>query len=125
MRVPLWTGWSSGPKADALATCERSEVIGRALAQLAEITGLADHRLRCELEQVYYHDWATDPFSRGAYSYVRVGGIDAPAELGAPVEDTLFFAGEATDTLGRSGTVQAALGSGKRAADAIIAHLPT
>jgi monoamine oxidase len=77
------------------------------------------------LDAWHLHNWASDPFARGGYSYVRVGGVDAPAELGAPVEDTLFFAGEATDVLGRAGTVQAALGSGKRAADEVIAHLPS
>jgi len=41
--------------------------------------------------------WASDPFARGAYSYIAVGStpddIDALAE---PVGKTLFFAGEAT-----------------------------
>jgi hypothetical protein len=41
--------------------------------------------------------WASDPFARGAYSYIAVGStpddIDALAD---PVGKTLFFAGEAT-----------------------------
>jgi monoamine oxidase len=36
--------------------------------------------------------------------------------LGRPIEDTLFFAGEATDTDGHNGTVHGAIASGKRAA---------
>jgi monoamine oxidase len=68
----------------------------------------------------YFHDWQADPFSRGAYSYVAVGGFDAPGLLARPLADTLFFAGEATDIGGQNGTVQAAIASGKRAAREIL-----
>ena len=68
-------------------------------------------------------DWAGDPYARGAYSYIPVGGLDAPAELAAPVEGRLFFAGEATDTAGDPGTVHGALRSGERAARELAAHL--
>ena len=62
-------------------------------------------------------DWRLgDPFARGAYSYVAVGGVEAPAELGRPLGATLFFAGEATDGRGDSGTVHGAIESGWRAA---------
>lgn len=44
----------------------------------------------------------------------------AQARLAAPVEDTLFFAGEATDTSGNNGTVHGAIASGYRAAQEII-----
>jgi monoamine oxidase len=62
------------------------------------------------------HDWSRDPFARGAYSYVAVGGGDARAAFAAPVDDTLFFAGEATSTNGQGGTVNGALETGERAA---------
>ncbi|HLN07720.1 MAG TPA: FAD-dependent oxidoreductase [Xanthobacteraceae bacterium] len=39
--------------------------------------------------------WAGDPFARGSYSYARVGHADARVALAAPVDDRLFFAGEA------------------------------
>jgi monoamine oxidase len=41
--------------------------------------------------------------------------MDAPKQLTRPVESTLFFAGEATDTE-NSGTVEGAIASGYRAA---------
>jgi len=59
---------------------------------------------------------SADPFSSGGYSYICAGGLAAPGALAAPVEDTLFFAGEATDTQGETGTVHAALQTGYRAA---------
>jgi monoamine oxidase len=36
------------------------------------------------------------------------------------VDDTLFFAGEATDVTGNNGTVHGAIASGKRAAQEIL-----
>jgi hypothetical protein len=41
--------------------------------------------------------WSRDPFARGAYSYMAVGATPADIDaLAEPVEDRLFFAGEAT-----------------------------
>jgi monoamine oxidase len=71
---------------------------------------------REEFEGGMMHDWGRDPFARGAYSYVAVGGGDARAALAAPVDDTLFFAGEATSNDGQGGTVNGALETGERAA---------
>ncbi|XVE94606.1 hypothetical protein REPUB_Repub02eG0023000 [Reevesia pubescens] len=51
-------------------------------------------------------DWGRDPFSHGAYSYVAIGASGEDYDmLGRPVENCLFFAGEATckehpDTVG-------------------------
>lgn len=44
------------------------------------------------------------------------GALDAQATLARAVEDTLFFAGEATCAGGMNSTVEGALGSGRRAA---------
>jgi hypothetical protein len=66
------------------------------------------------------HDWQNDPYSRGAYSYQIVGGATAPAALARPLEGTLFFAGEATETSGATGTVHGAIASGKRAAAQVL-----
>jgi len=49
-----------------------------------------------------------------------VGGTTAAKRLARPVERTLFFAGEAADSEGRSGTVHGAIGTGNRAADAVL-----
>lgn len=41
--------------------------------------------------------WLSDPFSRGSYTYVAVGSTPADFEaLSEPIDDKLFFAGEAT-----------------------------
>ena len=68
-----------------------------------------------QLASALVQDWHADPCSRGGYSYVRVGGQGAREQLAEPIEDTLFFAGEATD-IDEAGTVAGALRSGARAA---------
>ncbi|MBV8877201.1 MAG: FAD-dependent oxidoreductase, partial [Gammaproteobacteria bacterium] len=91
----------------------------KALASLGQLFGHSVD-LHGELRAWYYHDWQQDPYSRGAYSYVTVGAQTARAALAEPLEDTLFFAGEATDEE-EGGTVAGALQSGQRAARQILA----
>jgi monoamine oxidase len=114
LRAPLLNAWVGGAKAERLCGQSTTEMIGEALKCIETIFGARPGSL--ELEAAYVHNWMTDPCFRGAYSYVTVGGSDARQTLAAPVQDTLFFAGEATDTSGEGGTVAGALHSGTRAA---------
>lgn len=114
-RSRLIVAWAGGPKADALRGIARSELIELAARGFGEIFGDGAQSL-AELEGAETHDWENDPFARGAYSFVRVGGTHARAALGEPLGKTLFFAGEATSTNGQGGTVNGALVSGARAA---------
>jgi monoamine oxidase len=107
--------WAGGPKALALREISEPALIEHALHGFAALFG-EPALARREFDGGLVHDWGRDPFSRGAYSYVAVGGGDARARLAAPVEDTLFFAGEATSLDGQGGTVNGALESGARAA---------
>ena len=113
---PALTGWAGGPR--ALAAPSGVALQEEALAALSGIFQRSD--LRSLLVSAHTHDWQADPFSRGAYSYAPKGALQASEELARPVEDTLYFAGEHTDTTGHWGTVHAALGSGLRAAKQIL-----
>ncbi len=62
--------------------------------------------------------WRSDANALGAYSYAKPGGTDARRTLAEPLENRLFFAGEATMTDSYS-TVHGAFLSGKRAADQV------
>ncbi|MGQ0544981.1 MAG: flavin monoamine oxidase family protein [Betaproteobacteria bacterium] len=115
MRVPLLTCWAGGPKAARL-----SGKSAQALVRIACQTVETVLRRKGELAGAYAHDWAADPYARGGYSYVKVNGEGARELLAAPVRDTLFFAGEATNTQGESGTVGGALQSGERAAREVL-----
>jgi monoamine oxidase len=117
IEAPVITGWSAGPQADPLKGKSRSEIIGAAMASLQRIVRVPATRL----ENAWMHDWHADPFSRGAYSYVPAGALAARRMLSEPVEDTVYFAGEATDCNGYGGTVHGAIASGMRAAAQILA----
>jgi monoamine oxidase len=121
-RAPLLCAWAGGPKADALAQRDEATLTAIALDDLRILFG-SEADPHGELEAAYSHDWQRDEFSRGAYSYVAVGGKDARAQLAAPVDDIVFFAGEATAVASEAGTVAGALQSGERAANEALAAL--
>ena len=79
--------------------------------------------LRGLIASHYFHDWQADRYAGGAYSYALVGGEGAFAELGQPIDDALFFAGEATNSDGFNGTVHGATATGERAAREVIESL--
>jgi monoamine oxidase len=122
VRAPVLTAWAGGSAAERMEA-EGIDPVGAALDDLAGWLGLSRSEVEAELEEWHRHDWAADPFARGAYSYVPAGALEAQAALGRPVEDTLFFAGEATCTDGMNSTVEGALGSGRRAAREILSAL--
>jgi monoamine oxidase len=116
----ILTGWAGGPAAEKLINLSQEELLDRAIESLSQIFGKPGHWLRERVDRIHNHDWSSDPFSRGAYGYPKVGGLKAAQILTEPVNDTIFFAGEATDFQGANGTVHAALDSGKSAAQKII-----
>jgi monoamine oxidase len=113
---PLIVGWCGGPRARTLLEQPATAITDRAIDALARQCSLTRRRMRSQVDAAWMHDWVHDPFSRGAYSYQMVGGTDAPNVLARPLAGTLFFAGEATDTGGATGTVHGAIASGRRAA---------
>jgi monoamine oxidase len=121
--APLLVAWAGGPRALAIASAaSHTNIVGKAISSLQTLFGKAVD-VAAVLVSSHYHDWQQDPFARGAYSYVTVGGEDAHEQLARPLEQTLFFAGEATDTGDQSGTVSGALQSGQRAAAELLATL--
>jgi monoamine oxidase len=113
------TAWAGGPKARELSRLDADGVLEAALRSLAAATGCSFASGRDQLIESHSHDFNRDPFVRGAYSYVRPGGEQAPKLLASPCEGTLFFAGEALD-LQYPGTVAGALGSGEHAARKVL-----
>ena len=60
------------------------------------------------------HNWSTDPFSMGAYSYIGKNGMTAAEKFRRGIYNTLFFAGEAAISGSARGTVHGAMQSGDR-----------
>ena len=122
-RTPILVGWCGGPRARGLSELRADELESRAISALARQLHISRHRLRSLVEAFWTHDWEHDPFARGAYSYSAVAGADAPSALARPMRRTLFFAGEAADTEGGTGTVDGAIASGRRAARQVMRAL--
>ena len=122
LRTSLLTAWSAGPAAARLAGANRDEIVRTALACVTKLFS-GDERCLADFEAAYLHDWQADPFACGAYSYLVAGGGNAREALARPLAGTLYFAGEAAETGGESGTVAGALESGKRAAGQLLASL--
>jgi monoamine oxidase len=116
---PVVTAWAGGPAAVKLAGRSDEQRLAAALAGLVRglHTNLRD--LVADLGGWKVFDWQSDAFARGAYSYAPAGGLHLPETLAAPVDDVLFFAGEATHPGGHTGTVHGALESAELAVKAI------
>jgi len=124
IRSTTLTGWAGGPAAEKLSAARDTRaIIGAAVVALSRMLRVSPRRLRSMLRSSHAYDWQRDRFSRGAYSYLRVGAGNARAALARPIDQTLFLAGEATDTSGQAGTVAGALASGRRAARQLLRSL--
>ena len=120
---PVLTGWAAGPNARKHTGRSKDEILQSAVQSLARIMEITAPGLRKQMTGAFTHDWQADPFSRGAYSYAAVGGMDAAKALATAVADTLYFAGEATNSDGYNGTVHGAIATGLRAAKELLGSL--
>jgi monoamine oxidase len=114
--APLLTGWMAGSAAEQFHAADAATVAREALASLARI-------MKRKIPQpgaFHFHDWRTDPFFRGAYSYVPASARAAREALGRPQADTLFFTGEAAAADGHASTVHGAIAAGRRSAMLIL-----
>jgi monoamine oxidase len=63
-----------------------------------------------------------DPLTMGSYSAAKVGKVGARATLARPLQNRLYFAGEANSTNAHS-SLHGAYLTGQRAATGIFEHL--
>lgn len=121
--LAVLVGWCAGPCAEAKASLEEGGLCAEAIAALGRILSLPESFISQRLTHFYHHNWQSDPYSRGAYSYVLAGGMGAQQELARPLQNRLFFAGEATQSDGHHATVHGAFSSGVRVAEEILQSL--
>src|SRR5581483_2285963 len=116
---PVLTGWCGGSAAEQFRKAKPSAISNAALVSLARIL---NHEVMPP-QAIYFHEWHAEPFVRGAYSYAPAGALGARKKLATPVDNTLFFAGEAAESKGHSGTVHGAIASGVGAANLALGVL--
>jgi monoamine oxidase len=113
------TAWVGGPAAERMAVHGRDRLVEMAVASLGGTLGVPAAEIADQVVAAFHHDWVGDPFARGAYSYVGVGGGSAHQTLARPIERTLCLAGEACAGGGLNATMDGAIASGRQAADAL------
>jgi len=96
---------------------ERAGTAAMAAFALDELAGLFGGRIRACLTPLAASAWSTDPYSLGSYSHALPGHADDRAAWAAPLENRLFFAGEAAH-LSDFSTTHGAYLTGLAAADA-------
>lgn len=120
-QVPTWwtllpesssliTGWLGGPAA-VTAASDPSALLQQAIQSLEYITDTPATVIRSKLVHWHIADWVNDPYSYGAYTYPTLETRQIVSFLSQPVEETIYFSGEAFYNGTAGGTVEAALGS--------------
>ncbi|MFI4947329.1 MAG: flavin monoamine oxidase family protein [Alphaproteobacteria bacterium] len=102
------------------AQFERDGIAAMAAFAADELAGLFGSDIRRQLHPLASSAWRGDPFARGSYSYARPGHADDRARLAEPVDNRIFFAGEACSPNFFS-TAHGAYETGIAAAEAALA----
>lgn len=112
------TAFAHGAKAEYLQSLGGG-LVNAILADLDDMYGTGTVGLAV-LQASFVMDWTTQPFIRGTYSYPKPGDAGARDVIAAPLNNKVFFAGEATHTKGHFGTVHGAMETGFRAVDELF-----
>jgi monoamine oxidase len=104
------------------AAMEREGMAAMFAFAVDELAALRGNDIRRQLTPLAASFWRADEFARGSYSYAKPGHADDRAILAAPVDNRLFFAGEAC-SLNFFSTVHGAYETGTASAEAALASL--
>src|SRR3989344_1728702 len=118
--IPVLTGWLAGPKSAKLIDSSDAEIIDAGIRSLANIFKVEKEYVEKELVHAKVANWPADPYAKGAYSYWTPKSAEAQEELLKPIDDRIFFVGEALDREGEASTVEGALASGLETARKIL-----
>jgi monoamine oxidase len=113
--LPLLTGWLSGPGSLSLKLTDE-ELLDEGIRSLGYIFDCPDNIVRSKIRAAKVVNWVNDPFAKGAYAYKTVETPQVIDLLSQPVENTIYFAGEAYYHGPEMGTVEAALVTGEEVA---------
>ena len=106
------TAFLTADLAQTIDSLTEAEALQIGLEEGSSLLGISISTLQHHLQQQRRVSWAHDPFARGGYAYIPVGGTKARAEMNEPIDDTLYFAGEAYATMSNPQTVHGAMESG-------------
>lgn len=121
----LLTGWLGGPNATKKIFEPDSSLLQTALLSLSSIFRIPPAMLQEELTNYKIINWLNQPYIKGGYSYNTLHSEKAKEILASPVNNTIYFAGEAISRSESQGTVESALQSGHDIAKMMIGHYQT
>lgn len=119
----------NGPKALELSNLNNDvQVVTTILAELDkqynnQATAFIRKNLPPDDDKMIYFikDWTKEKYIQGGFSYPLAGTtLEHRTALGNPINDKLFFGGEATDISGEAGTLNGALISAERVAEDLV-----
>ena len=114
--VPILFGFTAGAQARRFEQLDLSTIRAASMASFRKIFGNSVP----DPEAVVQTRWSSDPYSYGSYSYISVGAKPEYYDtLARPIDNRVFFAGEATHRT-YPGTVHGAYLSGIREANRVV-----
>ena len=116
----LLTGWMGGPKASEKIFEPHSSLLQTALLCLSSIFKIAPAVLHEELRNYKIVNWLDQQYIKGGYSYNTLHSEESKKVLRSPIQDKIYFAGEAVSQSDSQGTVESALQSGYDVAELIL-----
>ncbi|KAM9995569.1 hypothetical protein ACTFIY_001767 [Dictyostelium cf. discoideum] len=126
-------GFITGDQAKAISALSPQKQIRTFLGQLDAMFGTSENGWTPASDSFISHmvyDWQKNPFVRGAYSYPSIIPSTYPYKnypneiLAEPIDNKLFFAGEATATTYDLSTINGALETGVRVYEELKTSLP-
>ena len=117
---PLLTGWIAGKKADEFVGINEKKIEQMALQSLANIFNQTKEELTQLVTASHIVNWQKDVYAKGAYSYGMIHSEEAKKALNEPIQNTIFFGGEALYSGASGGTVEAALVNGLNVAKKVM-----
>jgi monoamine oxidase len=121
--IPMLTGWLGGPKAILYGNEPDDFILDKAMESLCGIFSVSRQELKNKLRNYRIFNWINEPWSRGAYSYARIGFEKARAVWRQPVDGNIYFAGEAYYDGPFPGTVEAAIVNGMETARNLLTEI--
>jgi len=118
-KTNVLTGWLGGPPSAAYITQSDKELLALAFESLATLCNETVDTMWEQFSNGHVFNWDTIPHVQGGYSYGTPASTAAQVLLNTPIENTIYFAGEALYNGTSPGTVEAALVTGKTAAEKI------
>jgi len=132
--VPTWwtqlpvenailTGWVGGERAISLKDKTDTEILQIALHSLASAFDISPEDLKLQLKAGKIANWCKEHDIHGGYSFNTTKSVLAKRFLREPVDNTIFFSGEALFEGTPIGTVEASLHNAKETVTRVLKTL--